>query len=108
MVLLYEASNAIEAHMILDLLQQQRLTGRIDGEFLQGGVGELQAIGVVRVMINKDDYTEAKRIIDEWDTAQTEPEYENQYTVNLSPLSAGLLGFVLGALAMILYYSVLS
>lgn len=32
MKLLYEASNSLEAHMILNLLEQEGLSGRIDGD----------------------------------------------------------------------------
>ena len=53
MKLLYEAANTVEAHMILNLLEQSSLSARIDGEYLQGGVGELQAIGIVRVMVDE-------------------------------------------------------
>ena len=56
MKLVYEAANNIEGHMILNLLQQAGVTGRIDGEFLQGGAGELQAGGVVRAMVDDADY----------------------------------------------------
>lgn len=35
MKVVYQASNAVEAHMILHLLEQQGLAGRIDGEYLQ-------------------------------------------------------------------------
>jgi hypothetical protein len=67
---LYEASNSLEAHMILNLLEMQGLSGRIDGEFLQGGVGELPAAGVVRVMVDEEDYPAAKEIVNRWDAAQ--------------------------------------
>lgn len=56
--------------MILNLLQQYRISGRIEGEYLQGGVGELQAIGYVRVLVSEADYAEARKIIDEWETIQ--------------------------------------
>ena len=56
--------------MILDLLQQQGLAGRVDGEYLQGGIGELPAAGLVRVMVEEQDYAAAKAIIDKWDAVQ--------------------------------------
>ena len=74
MKLLYEAQNTLEAHMILNLLEQAGLLARIDGEYLQGGVGELQAIGLVRVMVEESDYAEANDIIKEWDARQPELE----------------------------------
>jgi Putative prokaryotic signal transducing protein len=65
MKLLYEASNSLEAHMILNLLEQEGLSGRIDGEYLQGGLGELPAT-TVRVIIEESDYSAGMKIIDEW------------------------------------------
>ncbi len=70
MKVLYEASNAIEAYMIVNLLEQAGLFGRIDGEYLQGGAGELQASGMVRVMIDETEYPKAKEIVDKWDAQQ--------------------------------------
>ncbi len=70
----FEASTGLEAHMILNLLQQHRISGRIEGEYLQGGVGELQAIGFVRVLVSETDYAEAKQIINEWESIQPEPD----------------------------------
>ena len=67
---LYEAENGLEAHMIVDLLQQAHLHARVDGEFLQGGVGEIQASGVVRVVVDEDDYDAAKEMIKQWDAQQ--------------------------------------
>lgn len=67
---LYEASNGVEAHMILNLLEQQGINGRVDGEFLQGGIGELPAAGLVRVMVSEEDYAAAKPIVEQWDKAQ--------------------------------------
>jgi len=45
--------------MILDLLNQEGIEGRVEGEYLQGGVGELQAINIVRVVVGESDYSEA-------------------------------------------------
>lgn len=73
MKLLYEASNSLEAHMILNLLEQVGLSGRIDGELLQGGMGELPASGLVRIMVAETDYTQARQIIQQWEQQQPAP-----------------------------------
>jgi hypothetical protein len=62
MKLIYQASNTIEAHMILNLLEQAELRARIDGDYLQGGIGELQAVGGIRVMVAENDYADAHEI----------------------------------------------
>lgn len=71
---LYQASNALEAHMILHLLEQQGLSGRVDGEYLQGAIGELPAAGLVRVMVDEHDYAAAKKLVDQWDARQPAQE----------------------------------
>jgi hypothetical protein len=100
MKLLYEASNSIEAHLILQLIEQAGYAGRIDGEFLQGGIGELQAMGVVRVMVDENDYESAKVIVMEWDAAQPQnlemkQEHGPKRTYSLGP---AFIGLVLGIL----------
>lgn len=103
MKLLYEADNSIEAHMILNLLEQAGLSGRIDGEILQGGVGELQAIGLVRVMVEENDYADAKKIIDQWAASYSriQPAVSEK---SKGSLGVGIIGFVLGIGLMLIYY----
>lgn len=105
MKLLYEAPNTVEANMILHLLEQAGLTARIDGEYLQGGIGEIQAIGVVRVMVEENDYADAKKIITEWDNKQVEQEIQSDVIKKKSGVGAGVIGFVCGVAAMALYYN---
>ena len=73
MKLVYEAANSIEAHMVLNMLEQEGIEGRIDGEFLQGGIGDLPAGGLIRVMVQECDYERARAIVQDWDAAQPEP-----------------------------------
>ncbi len=70
MIKIFEAQNSVEAHLILNLFEQAGLTGRIDGEYLQGGMGELQVSDIVRVMIVEDDYEKGKEIIRQWETKE--------------------------------------
>lgn len=63
---IFEACDNIEAHMIIDLLQQSGITGHIHGEYLQGGIGELPANTMIRVAVNNEDTEFAAKIIHEW------------------------------------------
>lgn len=67
---LYEAASAIEAHMLRDLLRQVGLTAQIQGEHLQGALGELPAAGLVRLVVDEPDYAAARALIDHWESAQ--------------------------------------
>lgn len=108
MKLLYEAGNTLEAHMVLDLLRQQGLAGRIDGEFLQGGIGDLPAAGLVRVMVDEADYEHGRQLVAEWDSAQPAtpapaPPAAPEKRSRAWPFAAGL---ALGLAAACFYYRV--
>lgn len=104
MKLLYNASNSIEGHMILNLLEQEGLRARIDGEYLQGGVGELQAIGLVRVLVEEDDYETAKKIVDRWDERQPEAIPAPARVKGSPSFGSALIGFFVGAIAVAIFY----
>ena len=102
---LYEAQNSIEAHMIVNLLEQAGLSGHIDGEHLQGGVGEIQVSGLVRVMVEDADYDEALDIIKIWEAQQPDViEEVKVITKRKNSLFIGIAGFCVGLACMYLYF----
>lgn len=64
----YEAANGLEAHMIADLLKQEGIEAEVSGQHLQGAVGELPAAGLVRVLVEEDQYLQARAIIQRWES----------------------------------------
>lgn len=52
--------------MVLNLLQSYGIDGQIEGEHLQGGVGELPAMNTVRVLVADAEAERAVRVIDDW------------------------------------------
>lgn len=93
----FEASTGLDAHMVLNLIEQHGIAGRIDGEYLQGGVGELQVRGFVRVMVEEHDYAEARKIIMEWESIQ--PASDGRFPEAPSPgrFQFFLIGVIVGA-----------
>jgi hypothetical protein len=69
MMTVYHASNSLEGHIIKSLLEQQEIPAYILGEHLQSGVGEVPAIGLIRISVSDTDYPRAKEIVDEWETS---------------------------------------
>ena len=69
MMVVYNASNSIEAYLIKNLLAQQEIPAYVFGDYLQGGVGEIPAIGLVTVNVSDSDYINAKKIVDAWNAA---------------------------------------
>lgn len=91
----YEASTTLDAHMILNLLAQEGIQGRVDGEYLPGGVGELQAMNLVRVMVDESDCERAGQIISNWETIQVDNEEKENHKVS-SGVPMFFLGLVIG------------
>lgn len=74
---LYEASNALEAHMLRNFLQQEGIATFVQGEHLQSGVGILPAGSFVRLVVDEADYAQARTAIDRWESASpSEPDEE--------------------------------
>ncbi len=64
---IYRASNALDAHLVQGVLAQHDIEAYIEGEYLQGGVGDLQAIDLIRVMVNSPDVPQAESIVADWE-----------------------------------------
>ncbi|MES2581440.1 MAG: DUF2007 domain-containing protein [Pseudomonadota bacterium] len=94
---LYEASSTVEGHMLQDLLQQEGISARLDGAFLQGAMGGLPASGLVRLVVDEADYEKGRTIIERWEAAEplTQPI---PTTTNRSSgrLLAALMGMLIG------------
>jgi hypothetical protein len=67
---LYQAANAVEAHMLVDYLKQEGLSAQVLGEHLQGAVGELPAAGLVRLVIDEEQYDAGREAIARWEAVQ--------------------------------------
>ena len=66
----FHASTSLEAHLVQQLLERARIPSRIDGEFLQGGAGELPPGNLIRVRVAPEHAAEAREIIAEWEKGQ--------------------------------------
>lgn len=104
MRLVYEASNSVEGHMLVDLLRRAGLDARMDGEYLQGGLGELQAMGLVRVLVAEEDYEQARKVLSEWDEQQSGLEPAATIPDKKSSYLPAVLSFIAGCLLTTLYF----
>ena len=83
--------------MVLNLLQQEGIDGRVEGEHLQSGVGELLAINVVRVVVSDADYERARSVIQGWESLQADSADISEAERKPSRAAFGfLLGLVVG------------
>lgn len=77
MVIIYHAANSLDANMIKGLLQQYDIRAFVQGEYLQGGAGQLPTADLVTVSVTDEHRAEAKKIINEWEAGAIVEEEEN-------------------------------
>lgn len=93
MIKVYDASSSAEAHMIVNLLEQSGINATVEGEYLQGALGELPASGLVRVMAPTTDYQRAREIIEKWEQVQPDIPEGNIKKTKTSFLSLAIAFF---------------
>jgi len=64
----YIAQHSIDAHVVRGLLENHGIDAIVMGDYLQGGIGELPAFGVIEVRVDDDDEHEARRIVQSFET----------------------------------------
>lgn len=64
----FQAGNTIEAHLIKGLLEAEGIDAWVAGDYLQGGIGQLPALGLVEVRVASEDAGRARAIIHEYET----------------------------------------
>ena len=74
----YQASNHIEAHMVMHVLEQAGVHAHVQGEFLQSGAGELPLGNLVGVAVADEDVALAREIISDWEKLMREPAAEGE------------------------------
>lgn len=108
MKIVYDAHHSLDAHVVKNLLENEGIAAFIQGEHLQGGVGELAAIGFVKVGVNDDDALRAREIIAAWEFQQPEDALTGAGPSQTTSsgwklIQVFLLGFVAGALSIWFY-----
>ncbi|WP_020405252.1 DUF2007 domain-containing protein [Hahella ganghwensis] len=94
----FEASNMLEAHVVNGVLQAEGINSFVQGEYLQGGIGDLPVSGMVRVAVNDVDYEQARAIILQWERDQREAVVTPSREGGNPWLYPFALGFALGIL----------
>lgn len=95
----FEPSNALEGHMLEDLLRQRGISARVEGAQLQGGVGELPVSGFVRLVVEDSDYVAARAVIDEWEAANVSEPIPVPADRTTGKFLAALIGLAIGIVA---------
>ena len=63
MRVVYQAEDILDAYMVKAILQDHGVESHVLGEYLQGGMGELPASGLVQVAVAENDVKKAEKIL---------------------------------------------
>ena len=77
MITIYSAANTADAHLIRQMLEAEGIPAFIQGEYLQGAVGELPANTEILVRVADENAGAARAIVEAWE--QSDPvEFETE------------------------------
>jgi hypothetical protein len=102
MISIYTAPNLIEAHMVLNLLEQAGVKGLIKGEHLMG-LERLDSSGFVKIYVNENDFEVAQIIISDMETKQSPTEKTSSPSTKNNSFQYGLIGFIAGSILVAVY-----
>ena len=60
--------NNIEGHLALHQLQNAGIEAELSGDSLVGAIGEISALGNVRVRVDESDVEAAKQVLADWES----------------------------------------
>jgi len=63
------------------------INSHIMGGYLEGGIGEIQPMGVITLVVAKPDYEQAGTLIEAWEDQQVETESDASLQVEQQTLS---------------------
>lgn len=90
MITVYEAHSSFDAKLIQDQLSFEGIDSHIMGDLLQGGMGELQAHGLVKLMVDEEDMEKSLTVIENWKntkvTKNEMPKSETTIQKNYKPI----------------------
>ena len=68
MVKVFTASNSLEANIVKGMLEANNIPAYIQGEYLQGAIGELSAIDYAFVSVDEVNESKAVNLVNEYET----------------------------------------
>jgi hypothetical protein len=78
MKLIYRAADISEAHIVAGLLKSHEIEAHVGGHYLQGGVGDLAAMGFATVHVADEDVDLAMSVIADYEKNNTQPDKVEQ------------------------------
>ena len=78
MIRIFRCSDYIEAHLVEGLLRERGIETFLQGAMLQGGLGELPALGHLAIMIDESDRSAAQLIIDAYERGELKIDEQSE------------------------------
>lgn len=85
MIIAYRAANIADAHLVRQMLEAEGIPAFIQGEYLQGAVGELPANTEILVRVSDDRYDDARAVVVEWESGEPVVFDDDAATVVAAP-----------------------
>lgn len=63
MIKIYRAADLAEANIVRGMLEAHGIAAHVNGQFLQGGVGDLPTFDLMSVSVGDDDEARARELI---------------------------------------------
>ena len=76
---IFRGSDYVEAHLLAGLLREHGIEVFLQGALLQGGLGELPALGHLTLMVDEQDLYPAKRLIAAYERGEL--KIDDEHTV---------------------------
>ena len=77
MISVFRGSDYIEAQLLAGLLRQSGIEVFLQGALLQGGVGDLPALGHLSIMVDESDAPAAKALVAAYERGELEIDEED-------------------------------
>ncbi len=120
MINIFTARDLIEGNLVKGLLESHGIETRVNGEYLQGGIGELPPTGHITLSVSEEDEKAAREIIRKYENNEYRITDDMTVTGDSAPLSRPvmkddgpfnqfmtlILGMVIGIAVMIVIYLV--
>ncbi|MCW8900702.1 MAG: DUF2007 domain-containing protein [Gammaproteobacteria bacterium] len=68
MIKVFTAKNSVEAHIVKGMLEANDIPAYVEGEYLQGAIGELAAIDFAFVSVDDENELKARALVNEYET----------------------------------------
>lgn len=78
MVIVYTADNLIEGNLVKGLLEAQGIDTFVNGQYLQGAIGELMPMGHIKLSVDDEDELAALRIIERYENGEFQIEDDEE------------------------------